>query len=85
MEQNFKPILSSDCSLEFDYMKSELLVMVGQLYHREYVPVPCTHRPSNHGSRGSLKTHNVRLRGKRWLGLSRNKVSLPEGGDRPLF
>ena len=30
MEQNIKPILSSDCSLKLDYMKSELLVMAGQ-------------------------------------------------------
>ena len=50
MEQIFKPTPSSDCSLELDYMKLELLVMVNQQCHREYVPVPCTHRPSNHGS-----------------------------------
>ena len=48
--QSFKTILSADCSLELDYMKLELLVMVGQPYRREYVPVPCTHRPSYHGS-----------------------------------
>ena len=30
MEQNAKPILSSDCSLELDYMKLELLVMANQ-------------------------------------------------------
>ncbi len=59
VEQIFKPTPSSDCSLELDYMKLELLVMVGQPYHREYVPVPCTHRPSNHGSWGSLKIHYV--------------------------
>ena len=56
MEQIFKATLSSDCSLEFDYMKLELLVMASQQYRREYVPVHCTHRPSNHGSWGSLKT-----------------------------
>ena len=55
VEQNSKTILSSDCSLELDYMKLELLVMADQLCRREYVPVPCTHRPSNHGSWGSLK------------------------------
>ena len=32
MEQNAKPVLSSDCSLELDYMKLELLVMAGQPY-----------------------------------------------------
>ena len=56
VEQISKPAPSSDCSLELDYMKLELLVMANQLCRREYVPVPCTHRPSNHGSWGSLKT-----------------------------
>ena len=41
---------SSDCSLQLDCMKMELLVMAGQLYRREYVPGSCTHRPSSHGS-----------------------------------
>ncbi len=45
-----KVYLSSDCSLQFDYMKLELLVMASQLYRREYVLGPCTHRPSHHGS-----------------------------------
>ena len=42
---------SSDCSLQLDYMKSESLVMAHQLRRREYVPRPCTHRPSHHESR----------------------------------
>ena len=42
---------SSDCSLQLDCMKSESLVTVDQLRYREYVPGPCTHRPSHHGSR----------------------------------
>ncbi len=41
---------SSDCSLQLDYMKLELLVMARQLQRREYVPGSCTHRPSHHGS-----------------------------------
>ncbi len=45
-----KTYLSSDCSLQFDYMKLELLVMARQLQRREYVLGPCTHRPSHHGS-----------------------------------
>jgi hypothetical protein len=45
-----KANLSSDCSLQFDYMKLELLVMARQLQRREYVLGPCTHRPSHHGS-----------------------------------
>ena len=59
VEQNSKPSPSSDCSLQLDYMKSELLVMVNQHCHREYVPVPCTHRPSYHGSWGLMKIHSV--------------------------
>ena len=43
-----KCVLSSDCSLQLDYMKSESLVTAGQLNCGEYVPGPCTHRPSRH-------------------------------------
>jgi hypothetical protein len=39
---------SSDCSLQLDCMKLESLVMADQLRRREYVPGPCTHRPSHH-------------------------------------
>ena len=42
--------LSSDCRLQLVYMKLELLVMACQQQRREYVPGPCTHRPSHHGS-----------------------------------
>ncbi len=42
--------LSSDWRLQPASMKSELLVNAGQLYGVEYVPGPCTHRPSRHGS-----------------------------------
>src|ERR1700704_7193324 len=45
-----KADLSSDCSLQLDYMKTELLVMACQQQRREYVPGSCTHRPSHHGS-----------------------------------
>jgi hypothetical protein len=42
--------LSSDCRLKFACMKLESLVIVGQQYHGELVPRPCTHRPSHHES-----------------------------------
>ena len=42
--------LSSDCSLQLDYMKRDLLVIANQPCRGEYVPGPCTHRPSNHES-----------------------------------
>ena len=45
-----KADLSSDCGLQLDHMKLELLVMACQLQRREYVPGSCTHRPSHHGS-----------------------------------
>ena len=51
VEQILKTEPSSDCSLQLDYMKLESLVMAYQLRRREYVPGPCTHRPSRHESR----------------------------------
>ena len=52
--QKIRP--SSDWSLELDSMKVESLVIAHQPWRGEYVPGPCTHRPSNHGSWGCLKT-----------------------------
>ena len=49
--QSQKPYLSSDCTLQLEYMKVESLVIAGQLYSGEYVPGSCTHCPSHHGSR----------------------------------
>ena len=43
--------LSSDWGLQLDPMKSESLVIADQQRCGEYVPGPCTHRPSHHGSR----------------------------------
>ena len=48
--QSEKAGLSSDCRLQLACMKLESLVIVDQLRHGEYVPGPCTHRPSRHGS-----------------------------------
>ena len=45
-----KYVLSSDCSLQLDCMKSESLVIADQQSCGEYVPGPCTHRPSHHES-----------------------------------
>ena len=45
-----KSILSSDWRLQLAFMKLESLVIAGQLHSGEYVPGPCTHRPSHHGS-----------------------------------
>ena len=56
VSQSPKAGLSSDCSLQLDCMKPESLVIVGQLHHGEYVPGPCTHRPSRHGSRERPKS-----------------------------
>ena len=46
---------SSDCRLQLACMKMELLVTAGQRDCGEYVPGPCTHRPSRHGSWQHLK------------------------------
>ena len=48
--KSLKTVLSSDCRLQLACMKLESLVMAHQLRRREYVPGPCTHRPSHHGS-----------------------------------
>ncbi len=50
VEQIPKAGPSSDWSLQFDSMKPDSLVMAHQLRRREYVPGPCTHRPSHHES-----------------------------------
>ena len=61
VERISKNCPSSDCRLQLACMKSELLVIAdqhaaiasnrGSACHGEYVPGPCTHRPSHHGSR----------------------------------
>ena len=48
--QSQKTGRSPDWSLQLDSMKLESLVIVDQQCHGEYVPGPCTHRPSHHGS-----------------------------------
>ena len=47
----FKAGLSSDRGLQLDLVKSESLVIADQQRCGEYVPGPCTHRPSRHESR----------------------------------
>ena len=59
-----KPVLSSDCRLQLDGMKLELLVIVDQHCHGEYVPGPCTHRPSRHGSGERPKSVSEPARGQ---------------------
>ena len=49
--QSQKTGLSTDWSLQLDSMKAESLVIPDQHGRGEYVPGPCTHRPSHHGSR----------------------------------
>ena len=46
--QSQKYGLSWDRSLQLDCVNAESLVTAGQLYCGEYVPGPCTHRPSSH-------------------------------------
>ena len=65
--QSQKVSLSSDCGLQLARMKLESLVIAHQQWRGEYVPGPCTHRPSSDGSWEDLKTVVVR----RCLGLNR--------------
>ena len=51
---------SSDWSLQLDSMKLDSLVIAHQPWRGEYVPGPCTHRPSSHGSWGRLKSGTAR-------------------------
>ena len=59
-ERNPKAVLSSDRSLQPDSVKLDSLVIAHQPWRGEYVPGPCTHRPSSHGSRGCLKAVTAR-------------------------
>ena len=61
-----KSSLSSDWSLQLDSTKLDSLVIAHQPWRGEYVPGPCTHRPSSHESRGRLKSVTARI------GLGRN-------------
>jgi len=65
--QSQKERLSSDCRLQLACMKLESLVIAHQQWRGEYVPGPCTHRPSSDGSWEDLKTVVAR----RCLGLNR--------------
>ena len=53
--QPLKVRLSSDWGLQLDPMKLESLVIAHQPWRGEYVPGPCTHRPSSHESLVDLK------------------------------
>ena len=55
-----KAILSSDWGLQLDLMKLDSLVIGYQQWSGEYVPGPCTHRPSSHGSWERLKSVTAR-------------------------
>ena len=59
-EPILKAGLSSDWSLELDSTKLDSLVIAHQPWCGEYVPGPCTHRPSSHGSREYLKSVTAR-------------------------
>ncbi len=54
--QSQKAGLSWDCRLQPACMNAESLVIAHQPWRGEYVPGPCTHRPSHHESRLHLKS-----------------------------
>ena len=53
--------LSSDWGLQPDPTKLDSLVIAHQPWRGEYVPGPCTHRPSSHESWGRLKSVTARI------------------------
>ena len=55
-ERISKAGLSSDRSLQLDSVKLDSRVIAHQPWRGEYVPGPCTHRPSSHESPGYLKS-----------------------------
>ena len=55
--------LGSDWRLKLASMKVELLVIADQQCRGEYVPGPCTHRPSHHESRLYQKSVGEPARG----------------------
>ena len=59
-ERISKAGLSSDRSLQPDSVKLDSLVIAHQPWRGEYVPGPCTHRPSSHESSGYLKSVTAR-------------------------
>src|SRR3546814_1815467 len=59
--QSQKADLSPDRSLQLDSVKSESLVIADQHCCGEYVPGPCTHRPSHHGSGLRSEEHTSEL------------------------
>ena len=50
VSESHKAALSSDRGLQLDPVKPESLVIADQHCCGEYVPGPCTHRPSHHES-----------------------------------
>ena len=62
-EPSLKAGLSADRGLQPAHVKLESLVIVDQPRHGEYVPGPCTHRPSRHGSGERLKSVGQLARG----------------------
>ena len=51
---------STDRSLQLDSVKLDSLVIAHQPWRGEYVPGPCTHRPSSHESLERLKSGTAR-------------------------
>jgi hypothetical protein len=62
-ERILKTGLSADRGLQLAPVKTELLVTAYQPRRREYVPGPCTHRPSRHGSGQCVKSVRQPVRG----------------------
>ena len=62
----------SDWRLKLASMKAELLVIANQQRRGEYVPGPCTHRPSHHESWWFLKAPSEPARDPSVNGITSN-------------
>ncbi len=71
-----KPYPSTDCRLKPACMKSESLVIADQPCRGEYVPGPCTHRPSHHPSRECQKSSSPT---QQWEGGAEGRLG--KGGE----
>ena len=68
--ESHKARLGSDWRLKLASMKVELLVIADQQRRGEYVPGPCTHRPSHHESLLDQKSLGQPSRGAGAEGLA---------------
>src|SRR5947199_250094 len=97
--ESLKAGLGSDCRLKLACMKAELLVIADQQCRGDYVPGPCTHRPSadlenctaganvitgiTGRALGSGFDHRQDKKGTRWMPWHQESKKGVDGCDKP--